>query len=167
MPAKAPSRVDNVRIGPISIITLITVICMAVLSVLAISTATATLAITERQVAATTEMYSNERVGQEFVASVDEVLASVRTTAPASGLMLVDNSLDSICTAAQAVGDEDTTVTAIVEGTTVNAEIVGEKMRKLNIAITILDDATYRIDGWKAAAVQNEVPTAGTLWSGA
>ena len=38
-------RADNVRIGPISIITLIIVICMAVMGVLAASTSHATQAI--------------------------------------------------------------------------------------------------------------------------
>ena len=170
MAAKARNRVDNVRIGPISVITLIIVICMAVLAVLAISTSCATLAITERSAAATAELYSNERVGQEFVACVDEALSTVRASGAAGGVAgasAVDAALDVICEQARDAGDEGTVVEASMEGSTVNAEITGDKMRKLSIAITILDDATYRIDRWKAAAVQNEVPTAGTLWSGA
>ena len=167
MPAKARSRVDNVRIGPISIITLIIVICMAVLAVLAISTSSATMAITERSAAATTELYSNERAGQELVAGIDDTLSAARSGGGVAGVAAVDAALEVICAQARAAGDKGTTVEASMEGSTVNAEITGDKTRKLDIAITILDDATYRIDKWKAAAAQEEAPTAGTLWSGA
>lgn len=159
---------DNVRIGPISVITLIIVICMAVLAVLTVTTAEATMAISQRQADATQELYLNECAGQEFVAEVDDVLTSIRVSAPSAsrGAAAVNDKLDDICTAAQLATDNKVTVTANVDGTSVNAEFIGGQMRRLNVTITILDSAMYRIDRWKTAAIQQEDPTAGNLWTG-
>ena len=159
---------DNVRIGPISVITLIIVICMAVLAVLTVSTTEATMAISQRQADATQELYLNERAGQEFVAEVDDVLTSIRVSGPnaSRSATAVNNKLDDICAAVRLATDDKVAVTASVDGTSVNAEFVGEQMRRLNVTITILDSAMYRIDGWKAAAIQQESPTAGNLWTG-
>lgn len=159
---------DNVRIGPISVITLIIVICMAVLAVLSVSTAEATMAISQRQADATQELYLNERAGQEFVAEVDDALTSIRVSSPSAsrGATAVNAKIDDICAAAQLAADNKVKVTASVDGTSVNAEFVGENMRRLNVTITILDSAMYRIDRWKAAAIQQEAPTVGNLWTG-
>ena len=51
MAAQARHRVDNVRIGPISVFALIAVLCLAVLSVLAFSSANAALTLSQRQAA--------------------------------------------------------------------------------------------------------------------
>ena len=163
-------RADNVRIGPISVITLIAVISMAVLAVLAASTANATMTISQRQADATKEMYLNETAAQEFVASVDDALAKVRSgkdATAASGASAVEAALDSICESARLASGGEVAVTASVDGTRVTAEFVGEKMRRLSIGIVVGDDATIRIEKWKAAAVQQDAQTVGNLWMGA
>lgn len=164
--SRASRREENVRIGPISIITLIAVISMAVLAVLSTSTAHATKTISERQAAATHELYLNERAAQEFVAGIDDALASVAGGSATGSAAAVDRALDDICAAARAAGENQVTLTAKVEGESVTAEFVGESMRRLDVKISIRDGATYRIDKWKTAAVQQEAPTAGTLWTG-
>ena len=163
------TRANNVRIGPVSIITLIAVICMAVLAVLSVSTAHATMVISERQANATVELYRNECAAQEFVAGLDDLLAGKRAAgsdgaAAAGG---IGTALDALCEQASAAADGQVEAQAEMDGQVVNATFTGAKMRQLDIAITILDDATYRIDKWKAAAVQHEAQSVGTLWSGA
>ena len=163
------NRKDNVRIGPLSIITLITVICMAVLAVLAASTAHATSVISDRQATATQMMYANERAAQEFLASIDEALASVRASggSTANGTQAVQRELDKACERARSAGGEDVECTASIEQTTVNAKFICNDTRQLNIAITIRSDATYRIEKWKMASAQQDASTGTTLWSGA
>lgn len=160
------SRSEKVRIGPISIITLIIVICMAVLAVLSVSTANATMSISNRQADATKELYLNECAAQEFVAGVSDALSGAGGKGKA-GVKAVQGALDSICEAARAAAGGQVDIVANIDGSTVTAEFEGPKMRRLSVAITIGDDATFRIDRWKAAAVQNESPTAGNLWTGA
>ena len=69
---------DHVRIGTISLFTLIAIICLAVLAVLAFSTANASLAMSERQAKAMSELYLDEVAAQEFLAGVDDALGDVR-----------------------------------------------------------------------------------------
>ncbi len=161
-------RGDNVRIGPISIITLIAVICMAVLAVLAASTSHASSTIAARQANASELMYLNEQAAQEFVAGIDEALLPTRSAggADVAGARAVDAALDSICQDARDAAGGRVACTASVDGTTVNAEFVCENARQLDIAITIRDDATYRIDKWKMSSTQQEAPSGGTLWQG-
>ena len=162
-------KANNVRIGPISIITLIAVICMSVLAVLAVSTAHATMSISERQADATKELYLNECAAQEFVAGIDDILAGQRASgaAGASSVAAVSSSLEAVCAqASQATGDA-IEVSAEMEGAAVNAKFTGPELRQLDIVLTIQDDGTYRIDKWKAAAVQQESQSAGNLWMGA
>lgn len=160
---------DKVRIGPVSIITLIAVICMAVLAVLAASTSNATAAISERQANANQLLYLNESAGQEFVAGIDDALAGVRAQGGSAtdGAQAVQRELDAICQQAREATDGRVDCTANVEDTTVTAEFVCENTRRLTVAVTIRDNATYRIDEWKTASAQQAPPSAGTLWQGA
>jgi len=159
---------DKVRIGPITTITLIAIISMAVLAVLAASTSHATSTISDRQANATQMMYLNECAGQEFVAGIDDALASVRSAggSAADGARAVNTQLDKICEQARAAGNGQVDCTADVDGTTVTAEFICGSIRRLNVAITIRDDASLRIDKWKMASTQQEAPPAGTLWQG-
>ena len=159
---------DKVRIGPISVITLIAVICMAVLAVLAASTSNATNAIAQRQANATQMLYLNECAGQEFVAGVDDALAPVRATGGSAtdGAQAVNRQLDSICQQARDAGNGQVDCTADMEGTNVTAEFVCGNSRRLSVAITIRNDASYRVTAWRMAAGQQEEPTTGTLWQG-
>ncbi|HAM16266.1 MAG TPA: hypothetical protein DCP91_10525 [Eggerthellaceae bacterium] len=161
------SRADKVRIGPVSIITLVAVICLAVLAVLAASTAHATQIISDRQAAATQQLYLNERAGQELVAGIDGVIASLDGSSAQAIARSVDAQLDGICQAARDAGNGRVSCTAAVDGTTVTAEFACDDARSLSVAVTILDDGTYRIDRWKMASVQQEAPTSGGLWLGA
>lgn len=161
-------REDNVRIGPISVITLIVVICMAVMGVLAASTSYATTTISQRQAAATQDLYANERAAQEFVASIDDVLAGVRASGgngPAAA-QAVKGQLDAICEHARAAADGQVSCTASLDNTTVNAEFVCNKTRLLSVAVTLQDNATYRIDRWKMTSAQPDAQEGGTLWMG-
>lgn len=162
-------RGDNVRIGPISVITLIIVICMAVLAVLAASTSHASSTIAERQAEGYQTMYLNELAGQEFVAGIDDALAPVRRVSgsAAEGAAAVKQSLDKICANARAAADGRVDCVADIKGNTVTAEFVCEDTRRLNVAITIRDDATYRIEEWKSTSAQQDAQTTGTLWAGA
>ena len=161
-------REDNIRIGPISVITLIIVVCMAVLAVLAASTAHATNVISERQAGATTALYCNERAAQEMVAGIDGVLAESRANGASSAVAsaAVESALDGICEKAREAGEGKVDVVAYADGGVVNAEFTCDNTRKLIATITIRDDATYRIDKWKMLAVQDDSPSGGRLWTG-
>lgn len=69
---------ERVRMGSISLFALVIIICMAVLAVLSLSTANASLVMSQRQAVATSELYLAERSAQEFVAGIDGVLAGMR-----------------------------------------------------------------------------------------
>lgn len=163
------SRGENVRIGPISIITLIVVICMAVLAVLAASTSNASAAISTRMADGTQMLYANEKAGQEFVAGIDSVLVRVRANnGDANGCMeAIDRNLDDICAAARKAGGGEVQCTADVDGMKITAQFVCGDTRQLSVAITIQSDTTYRIEKWEMASTQQDSPVAGTLWSGA
>lgn len=160
---------EKVRIGPISLITLIIVICMAVLGVLAASTSHATQTISNKQANASQQMYLNERAGQELLADIDAVLVNQRAVgANASrAAAAVESELDAICQAARDAGNGRVACTANMDDTTVKAQFICDDARTLSVAVTIRDDATYRVDQWKMASVQQEVQGMGTLWSGA
>lgn len=159
-------RGDNVRIGPVSIITLIAVICMAALAVLTASTANATAAISQRQANATQLMYVNETAGQEFIAKVDDVLISARAeNKSANGA--VEGALDQICQEIRDAHADRVSITATYKDDVITAELVCDNTRRLTIVISIKNDGTYRIEKWKSAAVQQEAQPAGSLWNGA
>ncbi len=161
-------RGTNVRIGPISIITLIAVISLTVLAVLAVSTAHASSTIAERQAVNTQLMYANECAGQEFLASIDDALADVRAKGgnATDGIRAIEGSLNKACANARNASDKTVECTASVKGYTVSAEFVCEDTRQLKVEISVLEDATYRIDRWKNTSVQQEEPPAGSLWAG-
>lgn len=159
---------ENVRIGPISILTLIVVICMAVLAVLSISTAQATEVISHRSAEATTEQYRNERTAQEFVAELDDLLGPLREEGAGTEecLEAVAGSLEELCAAAEERAGGEVSVTADVEGSSVVAEFTGAGMKRLNIAVGIREDGSYRIEKWKASGLQQEAAGEGSLWMG-
>lgn len=169
MAQQAQGRADNVRIGPISLFTLIIVLCMAVLAVLSFSTAHASMVMAERQATATTELYLDEVAAQDFVAGLDGQLAAVRASGGngAAGAKRVSDALIDLRDAAQAATAGQVEVTAGIADTDVTARFECQNGRTLYLAITILPDATYRIDTWKMSAVQNEAQPEGSLWTGA
>lgn len=160
---------NQVRIGPISVLTLIAVICMAVLAVLAISTATASLTMSQKQADAVSQLYVDEIAAQAFVAEADAELAGVRKAGGSgdAGSQAVAGSLTQICQDANEAAGGSVNVTAGVTGRIVSAEFSCDDQRILSIELEIYDDATYRVEKWKMAAVQNEEQPGGSLWSGA
>ncbi len=74
--------------------------------------------------------------------------------------------LDKICEQARAAGNGQVDCTANMDDTTVTAEFICGDTRRLSIAITIRDDASFRIDKWKMASAQQGTPSTGTLWQG-
>ncbi|MBE6471157.1 MAG: S4A5 electrogenic sodium bicarbonate cotransporter 4 [Coriobacteriaceae bacterium] len=169
MAQQRTGRADNVRIGPISLFTLIIVLCMAVLAVLAFSTAHASLVMAERQATATTELYLDEVAAQEFVAGIDAELSAVRASkgSGTAGVKAVSDALVKLRDAAQDAVAGQVEVAAGISDSTVTARFECQNGRTLYVAITILSDATYRIDTWKMSAVQNEAQPEGSLWTGA
>lgn len=161
-------QAEHVRIGPISVLTLITVICIAVLAVLAISTANATKVLTDRQAAATTEMYVDEAAAQTFVAEVDARLAGVRSSGggAADAARAVANDLSDMCSSVHDASDGAVEVAASVDGTSVTADFSCGNGRILSIELVIGRDASYTVRKWEMAAVQNSEQPQGTLWTG-
>lgn len=150
-------REEKIRIGPISLFTLISVICLAVLAVLAFSTANASYTMSERQARSVTGMYQNEQAAQEFVACLDDALASGGTAA-------VEPALASACTSAREAAGGEAEVTASMANSIVYAQFTSNDGRVLDIEVTIRNDASYRIDKWKVTAVQNEEQPQGNLF---
>ena len=142
------SREENVRIGPVSVFTLIIIICLAVLAVLTISTANASLVLSQRQAVAAQELYLDETAAQTFLAEIDDRLAPLREGGNADAMSQVE-------------------VVTNVSGQQIRAEFSCANGRTLKIVVTVLPDGTYRIDKWKMTAVVNEEQPMGNLYTGA
>lgn len=159
----------NARIGPISVVTLVIVIGMAVLAVLAVSTANATLVMSQRLATSTDEYYLDDRAAQVFLAHVDAELGAVRAAGgkgQAAGEAIA-RSLEGICADAafELAGEVD--VTASFEEGVIKGEFTCHNGRVLKIEVAVNDDATYSIARWKMTAVENEEQPTGSLWTGA
>lgn len=166
--------------GPVSLVALIIVLCMAVMCVLSITTARAMYSSTERQASSTVEVYACEQAGQQFLANVDETLASVRSSGNVSkstamqALREAGNSLvtsinikpaqtsqisPSISSAIEVSNNDDASVS-------VSATFVTEGDRRLSVTLGITDSATYEILSWKTTTFWNNYNSTDTLWSG-
>lgn len=139
--------------GPISLFALIILLSLAVLAVLATTTAQATFASAEKQAGFTADTYVNEAAAQEFLADVDEKLASARETNVTSeeALEEIESSLPS---------------GAWVEDGTIRAEFYQESGRTLTITLTITDDVRYRVTQWQATTKWTTSEEGETLWQG-
>ena len=164
------TREENVRIGPISVFALIIIICMAVMAVLTISTAHASLILSQRQAQATHELYLDETAAQTFVAEMDDHLEEARSSASsaagAAGARNIETNLVAIRDRARNATDDEVEIVASMNGQRLYAEFSCAGGRTLNIIVTILPDGTYRIDKWKMSAVENEEQPMGTLFTG-
>ena len=158
------SREENVRIGPVSVFTLIIIICLAVLAVLTISTANASLVLSQRQAVAAQELYLDETAAQTFL---DDRLAPLREGGNADAMSLLEADLVPMRNAAQDAAGGQVEVVTNVSGQQVRAEFSCANGRTLKIAVTVLPDGTYRIDKWKMTAVVNEEQPMGNLYTGA
>lgn len=158
------SRDHTARIGPISLFALVVIICMATLAVLAVSTAHSSLVLSQRQAAATQELYLDETAAQTFVAELDEVLAG---NAGAGGASALEPQLVALRDKAQAATDGRVEVVARIDGNNVHAEFSCAGGRTLKVSLSIQPDGSWRIDRWRMTAVVNEEQPIGTLYTGA
>lgn len=168
MAAQRRRFTDDVRIGPVSVLALIAILSMAVLAVLSISTAHASLVISQKQANAISDSYLAEAAAQDFVAEIDAELNSARRSGQsASAANVVQAALPVIAQHAQGEVDGQVAVSASMEDGTVKADFACDGARTLSIAVTIKQDGTMRIDKWSMAAIQNTAEPAGALWTGA
>ena len=168
LPQVSGSRPQRVRIGSISVFALVVIISLAVLAILALSTANASLVMSQRQAQAMTELYLDERAAQEFVAGTDALLAEARANGSADdagqeGIRAVQGALDKLCANARSTASGKVRATAAVDGQQITAEFACDNGRLLNIVLVVRDNGTYRVDKWKMTAVQNEEPPEGQL----
>ena len=116
------SREENVRIGPVSVFTLIIIICLAVLAVLTISTANASLVLSQRQAVAAQELYLDETAAQAFIAEVDDRLTPLRAGGSANAMSVLETDLVPMRNAAQDAVDGQVEVLTNVSGQQLNAD---------------------------------------------
>ena len=148
----------SVRIGPISLFMLVIVICISVMAVLAVSTAKATYTLTERQAEAVENVYENETAAQTLLSLVDKQLATGVTEA---------DRLWGLSNLAERVSTATTQAEVWVEGDYLVAQFVTDGSKYLDIRVEICEDASYRIESWKATTQWPESETESTgLWMG-
>lgn len=166
-------KAGSIRIGPISILALIFTLCLAVLAVLSVTTANATFASAERQAIYNTDTYANEKLGQQLIMDVDEVLAGVRATnggqaAAISALkqsgILHSHRVDSArATDAGSEGQyEEHTVK--IKGNSIFATFTQDSRRSLSIQLKINPDATYSVAKWQTSTLWLDDAEKDTLW---
>ena len=144
----------SVRMGPITLISLAIVLSLAVLAALSFTTARASNTQAERQAEATAEAYANERAGQNYLATVDAILAQ---TAKAKG-----SKADALNTIKAASPD-----VAVISGDSIRITFSNAGKRLLNIEIAINDNLTYTVTKWKTSVTwdQSYVEQA-NIWRG-
>ena len=158
-------RSRNVRIGPVSLFALIIIVCMATLAVLTVATAHSSLVLSQRQAAATHELYVAETGGQTFLTNLNDMLKT-QGVAPQGGDVLTEKQLKVLCDSAlNATGDEVET-TAYADANNVYAELSSKDGRTLKITVAILPNGTYRVDRWMMTSVENEEQSFGSLYTG-
>ena len=164
-----PAATGSVRMGPISIFTLVIVICLAVMATLALTTVRADAAIAERQASFTADDYTNECLGQAFLAETDAALASARATGlgPAEATAALAGELDSLTArATDAVAADGHTLQAQANGNAISVRIDAPSGRALAIGLAVTSDGKLAISYWKPSTTWTE-DTSDTLWMGA
>lgn len=161
----ATKTTGNVRIGPISLLTLISVLLLAVLGMLCITTSNAARAMSKRQASAATSTYALESCAQTLLAGMDETVHANATDA-ASAAATVSEHLDELKEAALVEsGTKELTIEAKVDGTSVEFSISAKDGRSLSARITFSDDLRYSIDRWKTTTTHTD-ESESLLWSG-
>ena len=157
----------NVRIGPISFITLVAVLLLSVMAVLCVTTANASKVMASRHTTTLTETYAVDSAGQALVAQIDGVLANQRdaeataeeaTSELASVMPLLTSA------ALEAVDADGVEIAAQAANNRVTLQIAAPGGRTLNATVSIDDDLGYSITEWKMSLTQEEQQE--TLWSG-
>ena len=152
---KHTQNLSGVRIGPISILVFVIALCVAVMTTLAITTARANTASTERQIAFTTDTYTNEVTAQTMLSLVDDALAQ--------GVSGVRSNLNKIQTQTQDAAKE-TSVEITLENNVLDALFETPSGRQLIIELKF-SGTNYEIVKWKTATNWTEESTE-KLWTG-
>ncbi len=152
---KHTQNLSGVRIGPISILVFVIALCVAVMATLAITTARANTASTERQIAFTTDTYTNEVAAQTMLSLVDDALAQ--------GVSGVRSNLNKIQTQTQDAAKE-TSVEITLENNVLDALFETPSGRQLIIELKF-SGTNYEIVKWKTATNWTEESTE-KLWTG-
>ena len=161
----ATKTTGNVRIGPISLLTLISVLLLAVLGMLCITTSNAAGAMSRRQASAATSTYALESCAQAFLAGMDETAHTGGTDA-ASAATAVSEHLDALKDSAlDESGAKNLTIDAKTDGASIEFSISAKDGRRLNACVTFSDDLSYSIDRWKTTTTHVD-ESESMLWSG-
>lgn len=167
----APNRrnfTDNVRIGPLSVLTLVGILCMAVLAVLSVSTSNASLVIAQRQAHAISDSYLAEAAAQDFMASLDAELAKAAAPGGAAvSMSVLEGALPDISRHAQEATDGRVLVEATVQDGVVHADFACSGARALEVEVSVGADGKPHIGKWAMTAIRNVEEPAGALWTGA
>ena len=154
---------EHVRMGPLALFTLVTVLCLAVLAVLAVSTANATLALSQRRAEATTQLYLDETAAQTFLAALAEGAAGQPAAADATD-PTDDPALAAAIDAATTATGGQVDVSATRDGDTISASFDCGNNRELDIALSLQADGSVLVDRWRMTTVVNEEPAMGDLF---
>lgn len=149
---------SHIRMGALSVFVLVAIICLAVLAVLSYTTAHASLTMAQRQAEAMEQQYAAERAAQDFVAQVDGALAG----GGAAELSSASLQAFSAHAAQEAGGEVD--AQASMDGDRISASFTCKNGRTLTVAITVVSNASYRIDAWMMSTVENPEPVEGKLF---
>ncbi len=161
----ATRTTGNVRIGPISLLTLISVLLLAVLGMLCITTANAAGAMSKRQATSATSTYKLESCAQALLAGMDETVHANASDAASAGA-IVSEHLDELKQAAlKEAGTGKLTIKANVSGSSIDFTISDKGGRRLSARVTFTDDLTYSIDRWKTTTTHTD-ESESLLWAG-
>jgi len=158
------SRRPTVRMGLITLFTLVIMLSLAVMAVLSITTSKAQLTMAQRYATSTSDAYDLETKGNEFLASLDSVLAQHR----AAGATLSDASGElsaSVASIGTTATTQDIVATASMQGSSVSASFVNKDGRQLSVTVALNNDLTYSISQWKLISTRSNGATSDTLWS--
>ena len=156
----------NVRIGPISLLTLISVLLLSVLAVLCVTSANAAQAMSQRQAAALTATYDLDSCGQNTLAAIDEELQGMSGSSGSFAASVVGVRLQNVQQdALAATGSDEYSITTQVDGALIEFTVSANDGKSLEAAIRVNDDMTYTGEKWKTATTQAEPEQ--VLWTSA
>lgn len=151
----------NVRIGPISLLTLISVLLLAVLAVLCVTSANAAQTMSQRQADALTETYQLDACGQNVLAAIDEELSGMGGTSGAFAASTIGVHLQRDL---GKLTQDDMNLTLKTDGARIEFTVSAPDGKQLSAAVRVSDNLTYSVEEWKTTTTQSEPEQ--TLWSG-
>lgn len=156
----------NVRIGPVSLLTLISVLLLSVLAVLCITSANAAQAMSQRQADALTATYELDSCGQNMLAAIDKELQGMSGSSGSFAASVIDVRLQSVQQdALAATGADGYDITTQVDGARIEFTVSASGGKSLEAAIRVNDDMTYTVEEWKTSTSQAEPEQ--VLWTSA